>query len=173
LRWSEIERAQIDPSGAWARRFIVVTVVTRNGRVIKVEGVGCRRGGKDESANETTGVGQVVVEINNRVVNGEPTPFSEWSSLTSAQHDEVWALARRGKPHPDPAIRRTAQQWAQMILKTRGPKANRIEPVYMGLFDRAAAVVCKVLDVLGTIELVPGPAERRWARRVLAANPPE
>jgi hypothetical protein len=83
-----------------------------------------------------------------------------WVGLSWSEQRAVLRAARRGESHPDPAIAKAAREWARDVLAPRSPSWLRNVPLRF-LEDPFG----------GTLGQLFG--ERRAARRILAAGPPQ
>lgn len=90
-------------------------------------------------------------------------PRDRWGSVPPETQREVERLARRSRAHPDPEVSAAALGWAEVILTAH--KADQ-EDELRGIW--------RVLSVLHPAEALNDwlheGAERRWARRVIAAG---
>lgn len=100
----------------------------------------------------------------------EPSAWDEWSSLSAQERVEVARLSRKGKRHPDPRVAASAERWARVILDSAEvDKADRFTPA--GIFGGVVAAAIAVFAALWPDDQFGREwAERRWARRVLAAK---
>ena len=86
-----------------------------------------------------------------------------WYGLTRRQQREVLRAARRGESHTDAALADAVRRWAQEVL----------EPKYSTIHGAIGVALAAVSDVASGGWLGMLAAERRAARRILAARPPE
>lgn len=84
-----------------------------------------------------------------------------WYSLTEVERVEVTRLAKQGQAHPDPRVAEAARGWAEVLLGSaevwrQERWTNRLSTLFETLH--------------GFDEWLERRADRRWAKRVIAAS---
>jgi hypothetical protein len=93
----------------------------------------------------------------------EASPLERWAAVPPETQRQVERLARRGRAHPDPEVSATALAWAEVILAAHEVEQEErlpwVERLLGGLFP---------VEALN--DSLHARAERRWARKVIAAS---
>jgi hypothetical protein len=91
----------------------------------------------------------------------------DWKSLSGKDRRKPLALARHGKPHPDPKVATVGARWADAILRSATPQSER----WLG---RAVTILLSFVApaAIGGGSYADNPGGRWTARKILDANKP-